>query len=286
MSRFHHMSSRRHQRGFTLVEIVIVLVITGILSGIVALFIRTPVKNYIRAKSTAEMSDTADTALRRMRRDVRLALPNSVRLSGGALEFILTKSGGRYLSAEDGQPAARKPLSFTSASLEFDVVGTMPAGVQSIVAGDGIVVYNLGPGYSPADAYSGLNIATVTGVVGNTVTLATNPFAGQSPQLESPTRRFQTVSGPVTYLCKPLDNGGDGTLMRHSGYALTEAQAITPVGGTAVLVASNVQSCEFTYDTLINEPRGLIRLALVLRDPKDTDITVSLALQVHVDNTP
>jgi MSHA biogenesis protein MshO len=283
--RFAH--SQRRERGFTLVEVIIVLVVTGILSGIVALFIQTPVKNYIRAKTNADLSDAADTALRRIRRDVRLALPNSVRLSGNALEFILTKSGGRYLSVDDNQVAPRLPLSFTpnANALKFDVVGLMPAGVQQIVNDDRIVVYNLGPGFSPADAYAGGNIATVTGVAGNTITLATNPFVLQSPTMESPTRRFQSISGPVTYLCRPYSTGGDGTLVRFAGYALAQIQP-NPPNATSTLVASNVQDCEFTYDTLVNEPRGLIRLALVLRDPKDANITVSLSLQVHVDNTP
>jgi MSHA biogenesis protein MshO len=286
MSRARIARRPSREGGFTLIEIIVVMVVTGILAGIVALFIRAPVVNYMQAKSRAELSDTADNALRRMRRDVRLALPNSVRVAGGnAIEFILAKSGGRYLSAEDGQPAARNPLSFTSNSVVFDVVGPMPAGVQAIVATDRIVVYNLGQGFSPADAYSGGNVATVLSVSGNTVTLTDNPFYVQSPPIESPTRRFQVISGPVTYLCNSFQTNGDGTVKRYSGYPLNPSQ-VSPPGGSAVLVASNVESCTFTYDTLINEPKALIGMSLVLRDPKDTDVKVSLSQQVHVDNTP
>jgi MSHA biogenesis protein MshO len=38
---------RARLRGFTLVELVIVIVITGILSGMVAVFLRTPVQSYV-----------------------------------------------------------------------------------------------------------------------------------------------------------------------------------------------------------------------------------------------
>jgi MSHA biogenesis protein MshO len=282
----------RRQGGFTLAEIIIVLVVTGILSGIVAVFIRTPVLNYVNGRAKALLSDSADIALRRMRRDVRLSLPNSLRRSsdGRSLEFILTKTGGRYLSAADGQAPAlnRQVLSFVSNSLVFDVVGTMPTLQQAIVANDKIVVYNLGEGFTPADAYTGGNIATVQGVAGNRITLTSNPFALQSTPMESPTRRFQVISGPVTYYCNSYALGGDGTVRRYSGYALSQNQpTAVEMGSTNYnVLVSNVQSCGFTYNTTINEPKALAGMTLVLRDPSDSTVTASLSLHVHVDNTP
>ena len=45
----------------------------------------------------AALTDTADTAVRRMARDIRKALPNSIRqTSDQCVEFIPTKTGGRY----------------------------------------------------------------------------------------------------------------------------------------------------------------------------------------------
>jgi MSHA biogenesis protein MshO len=284
----------RLHRGFTLVEVIIVMVITGILAGIVALFIRTPVLNYINAKSRAELSDTADGALRRMRRDIRLALPNSVRLhaDGKSLEFILTKTGGRYLSVDDGQSTvSRRPLSFLpGGTLDFDVVGIMPGEYQTIGSPDKIVVYNLGTGFTPADAYLDVakNVAQVASVAGNRITLVSNPFASQSPTMESPSKRFQVISGPVTFYCNSFLAGGDGTLKRIHGYALASAQASPPagVGAVSTLLARNVQSCVFNYDVLVNEPKAIVGMTLVLRDATQTDIMVSLSHYVHVDNTP
>ncbi len=280
-------------RGFTLVEMIIVMVITGILAGIVAMFIRVPVLNYINARARAELSDTADGALRRMRRDVRLALPNSVRVSGDgkSLEFILTKTGGRYLSADDSQDGTRFPLSFLSTgSTSFEVIGTMPDETQTIAPLDKIVIYNLGTGFTPADAYLDVskNVATVQGVVGNRITLVSNTFATQTPPMESPTRRFQVISGPVTYYCNSIAAGGNGTLRRIHNYALASAQASPPSGGSSIstLLANNVQSCSFNYDVLINEPKALVGITLVLRDARQTDIQVALSHYVHVDNTP
>ena len=46
----------------------------------------------------AALVSVADSALQRITRGIRLALPNSIRISGssGALEFLRIRTGGRY----------------------------------------------------------------------------------------------------------------------------------------------------------------------------------------------
>ena len=65
-------SFRCRARGFTLVEMIIVIVITGIIGAMVAVFIRVPVQGYVDVAARAALADTADTATRRLTRDVRL----------------------------------------------------------------------------------------------------------------------------------------------------------------------------------------------------------------------
>lgn len=87
------------QRGFNLIELVISIVITGIIVAGVAYFIY-PVRQAVDIAVRAELTDAADTALQRLGRDLRLALPNSVRVtnSGGAayVEFLAVRAAGRY----------------------------------------------------------------------------------------------------------------------------------------------------------------------------------------------
>lgn len=289
-------SRRPAASGFTLVELIIVMVITGILAGMVALFIRVPVQSYVDAVARADLSDVADTSLRRLTRDLRLALPNSVRVSndGRYLELLLTKTGGRYLAEEDEAPSGNV-LSFSANNLTFDIVGTPPSGRQAISPGDYIVVYNLGTGFDPADAYNctgsapSCNRASVANIVGNTVTLQSNPFAVQSPAMPSPTSRFQVVSTPVTYFCDQTSSGGSGRLIRYSGYAIQAAQPVLSTGAPLVTapvqarLADQVVSCNFSMTRLASVQRGLVSLLITLGSGTET---LTLQQQVHVDNAP
>lgn len=280
--------------GFTLIEMIMVITITGIVAAMVAVFIRSPIQGYVDSVRRAELTDQADVALRRIARDVRLALPNSLRVmtAGGIvyLEFIMTSSGGRYRDPTDGSTAGDF-LSFTDTTDKtFDVPGVMPA----IAAGDFIVVYNLGPGYQPGDAYRrgqaecdatpvapGCNIAAVTGVAGNVVTLDANPFAAQTPPLSSPNARFQVVPGGVRAVTYACPTAAAGNLMRHWNYGFNAAQA-APAGGSSAPLAANA-ICTVEYAANATGRNGLLYINLALSSGGET---VALFNQIHVDNTP
>jgi MSHA biogenesis protein MshO len=303
-----HMPQRgkaARQAGFTLVEVVVVIVITAIVAGAVAVFIRLPVQGYVDSVARAELTDVGDLALRRMARDIRLALPNSIRVSsdGRYLELLLTKTGGRYLAEEDQQGGVFLKFENTAinctatpADCQFEVVGDLPQGTQAIVPNsDWIVVYNLGAdtAFSPANAYAGGNRALVTGVNNTTrvLTLQNNPFATQNPPMRSPSRRFQVVTTPVTYFCDGNSMGGADTLRRYWNYTIQQAQptdsTAAPLSTTSsALLADGVVSCTFSYENLANVHSGLIGITLTLERPNSNSGKVVLFHQVHVDNTP
>ncbi|MGX4640247.1 prepilin-type N-terminal cleavage/methylation domain-containing protein [Massilia sp. SYSU DXS3249] len=289
-------SFSRSARGFTLVEAVIVIVIIGVIGAIVAVFIRSPMLSYTDTVARAEASDEADLALRRMARDIRLALPNSVRVSasGDAIEFLLTTTGGRYLDVDDAATGGT-PLDFVGTGTTFSVVGGLRA---DVLPNQFVVVYNLGPGMAPADAYAidgaDRNIARVAqgAQAGATeITLADNPFGGRNEPMPSPGRRFQVVDGPVMVRCEPE---GDGfVLRRYAGYPISLEMPGRPTSGSSAVLARRVAACTdvFRYDVADAELRRsalvLLSLALHTRNSGDAaERAVRLVHQVHVDNTP
>ena len=236
------------------------------------------------------MTDIADTALRRIGRDLRLALPNSVRVtvvgSNTYLEFLPTKGGGRYRAALAATAPFGNILDFSNAAdNSFDVLG--PAVLAN--AGDYLVIYNLGiasatpcsvPG---ADAYQGCNRRTIVSG-GNTMTFGATalPFP-----FDSPSHRFQVVTTPVTYVCAPVAGGG-GTLTRYWGYAIQTIQPTAPGTLSSVnpgaLLAKNVSICNFSYSAFaVAQRSGLVTMNLGITENGET---VTLYSATHVSNVP
>jgi MSHA biogenesis protein MshO len=273
------------QAGFTLVEMIVAMVVMAIVAATVAIFVRIPADNYRDAVARSALVDQADHALRLLARDVRLALPNSVRLNGSTTVTLLqTKTAGRYLDDSDGHASLQHLDFLNSATTSFTVIGDLPTGRQAISNGDYLVVNNLGTNVLPGDAYqtNGYNRAVITGtgstaVAGTyTISLSSNPFASQVPPIPSPGSRFHVVSGQVSYSCTPGANG-TGTLYRYSG---TTINAAAPTGGTGALLASNVVSCTFTY-TALNERMAMLSLSLTLQSADTPEGPITLNHQVH-----
>lgn len=254
--------------GFTLIEMIMVITITGVIAGMVAVFIRAPVEGYVDSVRRAELTDQADVALRRITRDVRLALPNSLRTVANGFEFVSTKSGGRYRDDTDGSNCATgNCLDFLGDS-SFDVLGSPP----EMVANDHIVIYNLGvPG---ADAYAGDSRAQIQ-TPGSTITLT----ASKTFPFRSPSNRFQIVDRNelvVRYTC----TGGE--LRRFSGCTLANPS----VCGAGVLLAgghTTTAACTIDYASAATGRNGLLYISLTLTHSGES---VTLFNQVHVDNAP
>ena len=288
------LGTRNPERGFTLIEMIVVIVITAIIAGAVAVFIKLPVQGYVDSARRAEMTDIADAALRRMGRDLRLALPNSVRVTdgGATIEFLLTRTGGRYRATDNGVPTNGDPphagdiLDFTISDSSFDQFGPFAPGTgQTIVPNsDKLVVYNLGiPG---ADAYAGDNISTITGTgPGDLSNEYKISFSPKQFPLESPGARFQVVEGPVSYAC----DTASGKLTRYWGYPIAAIQpnaaSLASSGASNALAATKVSLCAFDYNPGVTARSGVVALTLQIKDQASGE-SVQLYHEVHVNNVP
>lgn len=269
-------TSKQVTKGFTLVEMVVVITIVAILAAASALFIRNPTQAFIDSENRANLTDRADTALRRMARDIRNALPNSVRTTTSGLdsfiEFVPVKSAGRYRAAA-GIAVGDNPLDFSLAADTFDVLGPS----VTVASGDKLVIYNLG--IAGSDVYEGSDSRALQ-TTGNLSVLS---FNGGIFPLESPSSRFFVVSTPVSYACDMTNH----ELLMYSGYAIQVTQPVSVSTlnslATARKLATGLTSCQVNYVPGILQRSGVITIYLGFTQDA---ATVSLMHQVNVVNSP
>lgn len=270
--------------GFSLVELVVVITVTGIIASTIGLFIGGPIQAYLDQARRGGLVDAAQLALLRMDRDLRAALPNSVRVSGGAIEMLQTLDGDRYRSEAPGTAADR--LEFTAADSSFNTLAPLDASLASPGAALRLAIYPLGdtvPGASPyanavmTPASVTVNVAAGTSVVGGATEYRVSLNPAHRFPFPSPSRRVFLVDGPVTYRCENRE------LRRHSGYAVTAVQAVPPSGGTVATVVKDVESCTFGYSAGTARRNAVATLAVTLESRGER---IRLRRQVQIDNSP
>ncbi|MCK4742572.1 MAG: type II secretion system protein [Sulfuriflexus sp.] len=298
------MTSFKSQAAFSLVEFIIVIVITGVLASSIASFITLPVQGFIDLSRRATLVYSAESALRRMQRDIRRALPNSIRVNatGTAIEMINTIEGARYRAAPPGAPDTR--LEFNTSDTKFDILGNFSDETLALPSADikHIAVYNIGSTDAAGAAIAGSNayagVASGTNVItpaGYTITIADSgnednvtiddgTGGGFEFSYASPNSRMYLIDTAISYVC----SGGE--LRRHRGYTFTNkpTQVVPPADGTSALMANNIANCSFNYDTGNPSRSGLMTLDLTVTatTPSGTTESVRLLHQVHVDNVP
>ncbi|MCK5829241.1 MAG: prepilin-type N-terminal cleavage/methylation domain-containing protein [Methylococcales bacterium] len=262
-------------KGFTLIELVIVMVIVSILATMTTDIMIKPVKSYIDLERRSTLVNSAEIAIRRIQRDIRRALPNSIRISGGGtvIELLHTTDGGRYRAKK--AVLADDELVLTALDSSFDVMGSL----NMIPSGE-LVIYNLGS--VTADAYAGNNRETIANTsTHNSIMLSS---AKRFP-FPSPQQRFFIVDTPITYSC--ADSDGDGftdELRRYDNYSITSANPNLATLSFNRQAKSDRINCSFRYDAGTATRAGLVIIEIKLTDAVGE--SAKLIHQVHVDNVP
>ncbi len=289
------MNPYRKCKGFTIIELVMVIVILGVLSTVLVNILRGPLTAYVDVQKRAELVDIAETALQRMTREIRLALPNSIRATATSIEFLRTVDGGRYRRLPDGSnntvctmPDTDK-IKLNSASDCFEIMGSLvnlpaslPSGSTSLSACQNqtalcLVIYNTGQ--SGANAYALDNIATINAISTSSITFnnSTDVPGFKFPN-KSPRQRFQVVDTPVSFIC------AGANITRYSGYQI-QSVTVPTAGTSANLLIDNLTACDISYDPGSSTRAALVTISLTVTQP-DSGESVSLLQQAHVDNQP
>ncbi|MNQ71903.1 hypothetical protein D3C85_865920 [compost metagenome] len=280
------------QRGFTLVELILVIVLSAIVGVMVSSVLSRPLEGFVAQSRRAELVDIGASALNRMQRDIRMAVPGSLRVSadGQALELLLIHSGGRYLP---NRPLDNS-LNF-SATPDAQCNGPLVAGVPAC---DVLQVF--APGFSPPAAgwlviasspfswtpsnpgnitptntvFTRLPESDTAAYPGISLIRVTPPGAGGVFAFAAPSaqRRIYFADRVVGYRC----SGGQLLRYEHDQLQPTLPAALPATGR---LQADRVESCDFRYASA----SGLATLRLNIATAGES---IRLAQQVQVNNAP
>lgn len=289
------MNETSRQRGYTLIELITAMVLIGALVGVSAVFLVEPFRASRDISQRAALTDQADLVVDRVVREVRAALPNSVRVTSGGgrttVELVATRSGGRYrrLPAAGG---GGDTLNRAQSSDSFDALGGLPS-IASVATGsagtdcangsrDCMSVYNTGQ--SGFDVYERDNIAAITGTTdaAGTDQLSYDTGApGPAFAAHSPRQRFFVFDDVVSFVCDP----GAGRLLRYATYGLQSTQPVADgdFGVSAEIVADDLSACSLQYQPGPASRQGLLTIDIELIRGGES---VSLFAQAHVVNVP
>jgi len=274
------MNSQSIQRGFTLIELIIVIVLSGIVASMTVSILTLPINAYVDSARRATLTDSAESAMNRMKRDIQAALPNSIRVSsdGQSLELLQVIDGGRYRrqSATDGSGDI---LDLTVADTSFDVIGGLQHLAEVSLGNDFVTIYPLTS--TGSDPYSGDNTTTIS----NTTTADHIVFTAFQFPRKSPQQRFFIINNnAISYRCDTSAAAPKNkVLMRYQGYGIEAVQPEPPNTGGAIQ-ANYMSACTFSYNSGSSLRSGLVTIELILTD--ESGESIRLTHQVHVSNQP
>lgn len=266
------MTPRRHSAhstGFTLVELVVVIVVLGILSLGTVSFISDSSRGFAATVSRSQLGTEARYVTGRLSRELRNALPGTVRSNGSCVEFVPIVGASRYVTL----PVATAAGSFRSVPLD-PLLLPLPAGTRVAVQPNAGGYALSSPGaISPVVSWTGPNPS-------NEITVA---FA--TPHrfpAESATRRYFLVTDPVSYC---VDGGA---LYRYVGYGFVAAQpgpASLPgsLPGRSLMVEQVATAAPFTVSGATLTRNAVVDVDMSLQRDGDS---VRIEHVVQVRNVP
>lgn len=277
--------NKKSTLGFTLVEMVTVILILGILVVGVSSFIIFGTRIFVESSSVDQVLSQSRFAVERMTRELRSALPNSVRLNSDSLtyqcvEFVPIEASTTYLTM---------PIIPAAAASTGIVILDRNQDENKISENQFAWIYPL----IDADVYISARqkraqVKTPPLTLANQVTLtftAPTRFAEASPR-----QRIYFGSSPVSYCFEKGPSGNELQLLRYAGYNFNTVQPNPATMGTGVLMAQSVANrLDNSNDLpLILTPSSLVNNAMVHLQPRFNvnGETFQYRHQVQVINVP
>jgi len=266
---------KSNQQGFSIMELVIVIIILGIMAISLGSLTSNSVYSYIDAKDRNRLSQSAKWVTERISREVREALPQSVRTGSTGnyhcVEFMPIENASSYLNLPaSGSITSFDVVGFNLSTSSATLVAIMPINAASIYSAGGTLGNVASIDVSATDP----NQAVVT------LSAPTN-FSRRSPQ-----NRFYLLNPPVSFCL----NDSNGQMIRYSNYGITANQQRPPNGGQQIGSNFSASSTVFNYQSGTLSRSGLLQINLRSqnrgRSLPGSDESFDVFHEVHIRNVP
>lgn len=274
----------RQAKGFTLIELVTVMVILAIVSIGIAGFIRSGTQIYSDITQRDQLLSQSRFIVERLNREIRKALPNSLRVNGDStvqcLEFVPVVWSTFYFDIPVAPEAADDRVKVVATASSSDA--------YQYTSGDHVVVYPVSQAAvydSSFNARYALDGAPEPDPADSKKSILSFESAVQFAT-DSPHSRLYIVAPPVSYCA------GTTQITRHANYGYYDTQRIGQANlGQGVLMAEHLHN-ELTASDQDKpfriRPASLSRNAFVLtllRFEMEEEVVV-FNNEVHIPNVP
>ena len=255
----------RRSSGFTLIELMTVVVILAVIGTLGSGYLVSAVQSYRISSERAKLIAQGRQALERMSRELRQALPNSVRVTGAGncVEFLPLVAGGNYIGV--------LPDSSNGAG-----------GVSSFETGG----YQLGPGkaryvyvgaLAVADVYGGDSGAAISAAEDHSDNILSLSAAHQFTR-NSVRRRFFLADNPAAFCFSAAE------IRHYADYATPTSSSGSPSGaGTLLAAGVSLSGGPFSLSAGTEDRNSVLSMAFNFSRSGET---VTLSQQVFIRNVP